>query len=134
LNIIPTSTTAPQGAGVLIPGLAGKIEGFSVRVPTPAVALLDLVADLEREAAVSEVKQAYLEAASGPLAGLLGVTEDEPVSSDFIGDPRSVVVDLPLIQTVGSLVRTVGWYDNEWGYANRLADLLVRLESGSVST
>jgi glyceraldehyde 3-phosphate dehydrogenase len=127
LNIIPTSTTAPQGAGLLLPGLAGKIEGFSVRVPTPAVAMLELVADLELDASSPEVREAYREAASGPLAGLLGVTEEEPVSSDFIGDPRSAVVDLPLVQTVGSLVRAVGWYDNEWGYANRLADLLVRL-------
>lgn len=127
LNIIPTSTTAAHGAGLLIPGLAGRIDGFSVRVPTPAVAMLDLVADLEREAAAEEVRRAYVETAAGLLAGLLGVTGDEPVSSDFVGDPRSAVVDLPLIQTAGSLVRVVAWYDNEWGYSNRLADLLKRL-------
>jgi glyceraldehyde 3-phosphate dehydrogenase len=126
LNIIPTSTTAAHGAGLLLPELAGRIEGFSVRVPTPAVAMLDLVADLEREAAAGEVRQAYLDA-SEALAGILGVTEDEPVSSDFVGDPRSAVVDLPLIQTAGSLSRVVAWYDNEWGYSNRLADLLKRL-------
>lgn len=127
LNIIPTSTTAARGAGLLIPGLAGRIDGFSVRVPTPAVAMLDLVADLEREAAAEEVRRAYLDTAAGPLAGLLGVTEDEPVSSDFVGDPRSAVVDLPLIQTAGSLARVVAWYDNEWGYSNRLAELMKRL-------
>lgn len=126
LNIIPTSTTAAHGAGLLLPELAGRIEGFSVRVPTPAVAMLDLVADLEREAAADEVRQAYLDA-SETLAGILGVTEDEPVSSDFVGDPRSAVVDLPLIQTAGSLTRVVAWYDNEWGYSNRLAELLARL-------
>ena len=115
LNIIPTSTTAAHGVGQLIPALAGRIDGFSVRVPTPAVAMLDLVADLEREAA------------AGALAGLLGVAEDEPVSSDFVGDPRSAVVDLPLIQTAGSLARVIAWYDNEWGYSNRLAELLARL-------
>jgi glyceraldehyde 3-phosphate dehydrogenase len=127
LNIIPTSTTAAHGAGLLLPDLAGRIDGFSVRVPTPAVALLDLVADLEREAAVEEVQRAYRDAAAGELAGLLGVAEDEPVSSDFVGDPRSAVVDLPLIQAAGSLTRVVAWYDNEWGYSNRLADLLQRL-------
>ena len=124
LNIIPTSTTAARSAGLLLPELAGRIDGFAVRVPTPAVAMLDLVADLEQGAEVDAIRRAYEEAAAGPLAGLLGVTEDEPVSSDFVGDPRSVVVDLPLIQAAGSLVRVVGWYDNEWGYANRLADLL----------
>lgn len=127
LNIIPTSTTAPHGAGLLIPGLAGRIDGLSVRVPTPAVAMLDLVADLEREATAEEVRRAYADTAAGPLAGLLGVAEDEPVSSDFVGDPRSAVVDLPLIQTAGSLVRVIAWYDNEWGYSNRLAELLARL-------
>jgi glyceraldehyde 3-phosphate dehydrogenase len=130
LNIIPTSTTAAEAAGLLLPGLAGKIDGFAVRVPTPVVAMLDLVADLERPAVsggAEAVRQAYKEAAAGPLAGLLGVTADEPVSSDFVGDPRSVVIDLPLIQAVDGLVRVVGWYDNEWGYANRLAELLARL-------
>jgi glyceraldehyde 3-phosphate dehydrogenase len=128
LNIIPASTTAAHGAGVLLPELAGRIDGFSVRVPTPAVAMLDLVADLEREATAEEIRRAYMETAAGALAGLLGVTEDEPVSSDFVGDPRSAVIDLPLIQTAGSLTRVVAWYDNEWGYSNRLAELLARLE------
>lgn len=127
LNIIPTSTTAARSAGLLLPELAGRIDGFAVRVPTPAVAMLDLVADLEAEADPDAIRRAYREAADGPLAGLLGVAEDEPVSSDFVGDPRSVVVDLPLVQSVGGLVRVVGWYDNEWGYANRLADLLARI-------
>jgi glyceraldehyde 3-phosphate dehydrogenase len=127
LNIIPTSTTAAEAAGLLLPGLAGKIDGFAVRVPTPVVAMLDLVADLERQGSPEEIRAAYEEAAAGPLAGLLGVTADEPVSSDFVGDPRSVVIDLPLVQTVDGLARVVGWYDNEWGYANRLAELLARL-------
>lgn len=127
LNIIPTSTTAAEAAGLLLPGLAGKIDGFAVRVPTPVVAMLDLVADLERPATPEAIRQVYEEAAAGPLAGLLGTTADEPVSSDFVGDPRSVVIDLPLIQAVDGLVRVVGWYDNEWGYANRLAELLARL-------
>jgi glyceraldehyde 3-phosphate dehydrogenase len=128
VNIIPTSTTAAQAVGLILPEMAGRVDGFAVRVPTPAVALLDLVADLERETSAAAVQAAYRAAAEGGMAGLLGVTEEELVSSDFVGDPRSAVVDLPLIQVVdGRLVRVVAWYDNEWGYANRLADLLERM-------
>jgi glyceraldehyde 3-phosphate dehydrogenase len=125
LNIIPTSTTAPEALGLLLPELAGRVEGLAVRVPTPMVAMLDLVAELEREASAEAVRQAFRDAAHGPLAGWLGVSEEELVSSDFVNDPRSAVVDLPLVQEVGGgLVRAVAWYDNEWGYAHRLADLL----------
>jgi glyceraldehyde 3-phosphate dehydrogenase (phosphorylating) len=128
LNIVPASTTAPEALGGLIPELAGRIEGLAVRVPTPMVALLDLVAEVEREATAEAVRQAFRDAAGGRLTGLLGVTEEELVSSDFVNDPRSAVVDLPLVQIVdgglGRLVRVMAWYDNEWGYAHRLADLL----------
>jgi glyceraldehyde 3-phosphate dehydrogenase len=125
LNIIPTSTTAPQTLGLLLPDLGDRIDGFAVRVPTPGVAMLDLVADLEEPAPAAAIRHAFREAARGPLAGWLGVSEEELVSSDFINDPRSAVVDLPLIQvTGGRLARVVAWYDNEWGYAHRLADLL----------
>jgi glyceraldehyde 3-phosphate dehydrogenase len=126
LNIVPTSTTAPEALGGLIPELAGRVEGLAVRVPTPMVAMLDLVAELEREATAETVRQAFRDAAAGgPMSGVLGVSEEELVSSDFINDPRSAVVDLPLVQIVnGGLVRVVAWYDNEWGYAHRLADLL----------
>ena len=135
LNIVPTSTTAAHAAGLILPALAGRIEGFAVRVPTPAVAMLDLVADLEQEAPAEEVRRAFREAAEGRLAGILGVTEEDLVSSDFVNDPRSAVVDLPLVQEVGGrLVRAVAWYDNEWGYAHRLVDLLVRLASRWGST
>jgi glyceraldehyde 3-phosphate dehydrogenase len=126
VNIVPTSTTAAEALGLLIPQLTGRVTGFAVRVPTPVVAMLDLVADLEREARPEEVRQAYRDA-SGALAGWLGATEEELVSSDFVNDPRSAVVDLPLVQATGSLARVVAWYDNEWGYAHRLADLLERL-------
>ncbi|HKI04972.1 MAG TPA: glyceraldehyde 3-phosphate dehydrogenase NAD-binding domain-containing protein [Thermoanaerobaculia bacterium] len=130
LNIVPTSTTAPEALGLLLPELAGRVEGLHVRVPTPMVAMLDLVADLEREATAESVRQAFREAAQGPLEGWLGVTEEELVSSDFVNDPRSAVVDLPLVQVVGGgLARVAAWYDNEWGYAHRLADLLDRLAS-----
>ncbi len=125
LNIVPTSTTAPEALGLLIPELAGRVEGFAVRVPTPMVAMLDLVAELEREATAETVRQAFRDAAAGAMSGFLGVTEEELVSSDFINDPRSAVVDLPLVQIVeGGLARVIAWYDNEWGYAHRLADLL----------
>ncbi|HYH45187.1 MAG TPA: type I glyceraldehyde-3-phosphate dehydrogenase [Thermoanaerobaculia bacterium] len=132
LNMIPTSTTAAEALGLVLPQLAGRVAGFAVRVPTPAVAMLDLVAELARPASAGEVRQAFRAAARGPLKGLLGAVDEELVSSDFVGDPRSAVVDLPLIQSVtgfggGALVRVVAWYDNEWGYANRLADLLALL-------
>jgi len=129
LNIIPTGTTATRTLGLLLPDLAGRIEGFAVRVPTPAVAMMDLVADLETEATAESIRQAFSDAAAGSMAGWLGVTDEELVSSDFIGDPRSAVVDLPLVQVAaGGLARVVAWYDNEWGYAHRLADLLSRLD------
>ena len=125
LNIVPTSTTAPEALGLLIPELAGRVEGLAVRVPTPMVAMLDLVAELEREATAEMVRQAFRDASAGAMSGVLGVSEEELVSSDFINDPRSAVVDLPLVQIVdGGLARVIAWYDNEWGYAHRLADLL----------
>jgi glyceraldehyde 3-phosphate dehydrogenase len=133
LNIIPTGTTATRTLGLVLPDLAGRIEGFAVRVPTPAVAMMDLVADLETAAmtvTAEAIRQAFRDAAAGPMAGFLGATDEELVSSDFIGDPRSAVVDLPLVQVAaGGLARVVAWYDNEWGYAHRLADLLGRLAS-----
>ena len=127
LNLIPTGTTAARTLGLLLPDLAGRVEGFAVRVPTPAVAMLDLVADLATAATPEAIRQAFRDAAAGPLAGWLGVTDEELVSSDFVGDPRSAVIDLPLVQVTGGLARVVAWYDNEWGYAHRLADLLGRL-------
>jgi glyceraldehyde 3-phosphate dehydrogenase len=125
LNIIPISTTAPQALGLVMPELAGRVDGLAVRVPTPMVAMLDLVADLEREASAEAVREAFRDAARGELTGRLGVSEEELVSADFVGDPRSAVVDLPLVQVVGGgLARVAAWYDNEWGYAHRLAELL----------
>jgi glyceraldehyde 3-phosphate dehydrogenase len=125
LNIVPTSTTAPAALGLVMPELAGRVDGLAVRVPTPMGAMLDLVAELERPASAEAVREAFRDAAGGELAGRLGVSEEELVSSDFINDPRSAVVDLPLVQVVGGgLVRVAAWYDNEWGYAHRLAELL----------
>ncbi len=128
LNVIPTPTTAPGALAELVPALAGRIEGLAIRVPTAAVAMLDLAVELSRDASVEDLATAYRRAAAGPLDGLLGVTAEELVSSDFIGDSRSAVVDLPLLQVADRrLARIVAWYDNEWGYAHRLADLLIQL-------
>ncbi|HZF12763.1 MAG TPA: type I glyceraldehyde-3-phosphate dehydrogenase [Thermoanaerobaculia bacterium] len=127
-NIIPIETTTPGALGKLLPPLAGRVAGLAVRVPTPAVAMLDLVAQVERPAEVAAVQDAFRAAAAGERGRYLAVTEEELVSSDFVGDPHSAVVDLPLVQVVdGHLVRVVAWYDNEWGYANRLLDLLLRI-------
>jgi len=127
-NIIPIPTTTPGALGKLLPDLAGRIAGFSVRVPTPAAAMLDLVAAVDRPAPAAAVRDAFRVAAAGELAPYLGVSEEELVSSDFVGDPRSAIVGLRLVQGVGDrLVRVVAWYDNEWGYANRLLDLLLSL-------
>ena len=125
LNMIPTTTSAISALGRVLPELAGRIEGFAVRVPTPDVSLIDLVAELERSPGIEGVNAAFEEAAAGELRGIIGVTREELVSSDHVGDPRSAVVDLPLTQAAGErLARVVAWYDNEWGHASRLADLL----------
>ena len=124
LNMIPTTTSAVIALGRVLPDLAGRIQGFAVRVPTPNVSLVDLVAELRQGPSASAVNEAFRAAAAGPLAGILAVSEEPLVSSDFMGDPHSATVDLPLTQSLdGKLVRVVAWYDNEWGHASRLADL-----------
>jgi glyceraldehyde 3-phosphate dehydrogenase len=131
LNIIPTPSHAARAVASVLPRLAGKLDGFAVRVPTGMGALLDLVVELERPASAEAVRDLLRQAAAAELAGILTVTEEELVSSDFVGNPASVIVDLPLVQVVdGGLLRVVGWYDNEWGYAHRLAEILVLLGGG----
>lgn len=135
LNVIPTPTTAAGALAGLVPSLAGRVEGLAIRVPTGAVAMLDLAVELERDASTEDLAAAFRRAADGPFAGLLGVTDEELVSSDFVGDTRSAVVDLPLLQVADRrLARIVAWYDNEWGYAHRLADLLGRLAASDPRT
>jgi glyceraldehyde 3-phosphate dehydrogenase len=125
INIVPTTTAAPQAVEGLLPALRGRVVGQAIRVPTPDVALLDLVAQLKVPASTAELRSAFQKAAQGQLLGLLAINEEPLVSSDFVGDPHSAIVDLDLLQTVGKdLVRVVAWYDNEWGYAARLTDLL----------
>jgi glyceraldehyde 3-phosphate dehydrogenase len=127
-NIIPTTSDAIPSIGWVMPELAGRVEGMATRVPVVAGALVDLAVALGRDAERGELEAAYRAAESGRLAGILGTTDEELVSSDFVGDPRSGVVDLPLLLHVGQrLWRVISWYDNEWGYSNRLAELLARL-------
>lgn len=125
VNMIPTTTSAVAALSQVLPELDGRIAGFAVRVPTPDVSLVDLTAELDGRPTLDELVAAFRRAADGRLAGILKVTDEELVSSDFLGDPHSAIVDLPLLQVVDDrLFRIVAWYDNEWGYANRLADLI----------
>jgi len=121
---IPTTTGAAKAVGLVIPELKGKIDGFSVRIPTPDVSLVDFVAVLKRAATAEEINAAFTAAAAGPLKGILGVTDEPLVSCDFMGDPRSGIVDLLSTKVLeGTLAKVIAWYDNEWGYSCRLVDL-----------
>jgi glyceraldehyde 3-phosphate dehydrogenase len=125
LSMIPTSTGAAKALKLVIPEMAGKLDGFAVRVPTPNVSVVDLVALVEKKATKEEVNAALKAASeSGSLKGYLGYEENELVSSDFKGDPRSSIVDSPSTLVVGNLVKVVSWYDNEWGYSCRVRDLI----------
>jgi len=125
LNIIPTTTGAAKALALVIPELKGKFDGFSLRVPTPTVSVVDFTAELERDVTVEELNQAFRDAAAGPLKGILGASDEPLVSSDFRGDPRSSIVDLPSNMVLGgNLVKVIAWYDNEWGYSCRVADLV----------
>ena len=123
-NIIPTTTGAARACGVVIPELQGKIHGMSLRVPTATVSVIDLVADLGRKVTVEEVNSAFKEAAQGPLKGILEYADEPLVSSDFIGNTHSCLYDsLATMVMDGDMVKVLGWYDNEWGYSCRTADL-----------
>lgn len=119
LNIIPTTTGAAKTVGKVLKHLAGKLDGISLRVPTPVVSITDFVCTLKKEATVEEINKAFKDAASN----ILGVTEEPLVSMDIKEDPHSTVVDLPLTMAEGNLAKVVGWYDNEWGYSNRLVEM-----------
>jgi glyceraldehyde 3-phosphate dehydrogenase len=128
INLIPTSTGAAKAIGVVIPELAGKVDGVSVRAPVPDGSLTDLVVRLGTEVTADEVNARYRELAdTGPLAGILRYSEDPLVSSDVVGDSYSCIFDSELTMARGSLVKVFGWYDNEWGYSSRLVDLVERL-------
>jgi glyceraldehyde 3-phosphate dehydrogenase len=127
LNIIPTTTGAAKALALVIPDLKGKFDGYALRIPTPTVSIVDFVATVEKRPTREELNDAFTEASKGTLKGILGVTTgayDQPlVSMDFKGDPRSSIVDLESNIVVGNLVKVVTWYDNEWGYSCRTADL-----------
>ncbi len=123
INIVPTSTGAAKAIGLVLPELKGKLDGFALRVPIPTGSITDLTIETTAEVTVDEIKAAYKEAAEGPLKGILMYTEDDIVSSDIVGDPHSSIFDAGLIRVLGNQVKLSSWYDNEWGYSNRLVDL-----------
>ncbi|WP_324668162.1 type I glyceraldehyde-3-phosphate dehydrogenase [Geochorda subterranea] len=125
LNIIPTTTGAAQAVGLVLPHLKGKLDGYALRVPTPDVSILDLVAVVDKATSVEEVNRALAEAAAGPLEGILRYSEEPLVSSDLIGDSHSAIVDGELTMVIdGTFVKVVAWYDNEWAYSVRCVDLV----------
>ena len=133
-NIIPTTTGAARALALVIPELKGKFDGFSLRVPTPTVSVVDFTAQLENEASAESLNEAFRSAEGGRMKGILGVTDEPLVSMDFKGDSRSSIVDGKSTMVIGDLVKVIAWYDNEWGYSCRIADLVAfvgeRLTSG----
>ncbi|MCW2748926.1 MAG: gap [Aeromicrobium sp.] len=128
LNIVPTSTGAAKAIGLVLPELKGKLDGYSLRVPVPTGSITDLTFTASRETTVDEVNEIVKAAAtSGPLVGILTYNEDPIVSSDIVGDPASSIFDAPITKVVGDLVKVYAWYDNEWGYSNRLVDLVAHV-------
>jgi glyceraldehyde 3-phosphate dehydrogenase len=123
INIVPTSTGAAKAIGLVLPQLKGKLDGYALRVPIPTGSATDLTVTLGSETSVDEVNAAMRAAGDGPLKGILRYTEDEIVSSDIVRDPASCIFDAGLTKVIGNQAKVVGWYDNEWGYSNRLVDL-----------
>ena len=124
LNIVPTSTGAAKAIGLVLPQLKGKLDGFALRVPIPTGSATDLTFEAGRETTADEVNAIVKAAADGPMKGILKYTEDQIVSSDIVTDPHSCIFDAGLTKVLGNQVKVVGWYDNEWGYSNRLVDLV----------
>jgi glyceraldehyde 3-phosphate dehydrogenase len=129
INVVPTSTGAAKAIGLVLPELNGKLDGYALRVPIPTGSITDLSASVSRDTSVEEVNEAFRAAADGPLKGILRYSDEPIVSSDIITDPASCIFDSPLTKVIGNQVKIVGWYDNEWGYSNRLADLVVLVGS-----
>ncbi len=129
INVVPTSTGAAKAIGLVLPELKGKLDGYALRVPVPTGSATDLTVTLSRDSSVEEVNAAYKAAAEGPLKAYLRYTEDPIVSSDIVTDPASCIFDAGLTKVIGDQAKVVGWYDNEWGYSNRLADLVTLVGS-----
>jgi len=128
MSMIPTTTGAAKATGLVLPEVDGRIDGMAIRVPTPDVSLVDLVAHVERDVTEDEVNDAFREAASGSMVGILGVSDEPLVSVDFTGDPRSSVVDAISTAVMdGRMVKVLSWYDNEWGYSARVVDLVAHV-------
>lgn len=123
-NIIPTSTGAAKAIGLVMPELKGKLDGYALRVPVPTGSVTDLTVELERETSAAELNAAVKAAAEGPLKGILHYTEDPIVSADIVTDPHSCIFDAGITKVIGKSAKVAGWYDNEWGYSNRLVDLI----------
>ncbi len=133
LSMIPTSTGAAKALHLVVPELKGKLDGFAVRVPTPNVSLVDLTFTSDKPVTKESINEALKAAADGPMKGILGLENNELVSSDFKGNPLSSIVDTPLTKTVGSnMAKVISWYDNEWGYSNRVKDLVLFLEKAGL--
>jgi glyceraldehyde 3-phosphate dehydrogenase len=125
LSIIPTTTGAAKATSLVMPELKGKIDGIAIRVPTPDVSLTELTVEVERAVTIAEVNAAFKAASEGPLAGILAFTDVPLVSSDYIGNPHSCILDSLSTNVVdGTMLKVSGWYDNEWGYSSRCVDLL----------
>ena len=124
LNIVPTGTGAAKAIGLVLPELNGKLDGYALRVPIPTGSVTDLTVTLTKSATLDEINAAYKAAAEGPLEGILKYNVDPIVSSDIVTDPHSSIYDAPLTKVIDDQVKVVSWYDNEWGYSNRLADLI----------
>jgi len=129
LNIVPTSTGAAKAISLVLPHLKGKLDGYALRVPIPTGSATDLTCTVGRDTTADEVNAAMKAAAEGPLKGILSYTEDPIVSSDIVTDPHSCIFDSGLTKVIGNQVKIVGWYDNEWGYSNRLADITALVAS-----
>lgn len=129
LNIIPTTTGAAKTVGKVIRHLEGKLDGISLRVPTPVVSIVDFICTLKKETTKEEINKAFREASENGLAGIMAVNDEGLVSNDFRGDAHSVVVDTPLTMANGNLVKVIGWYDNEWAYSNRFVELAEYISS-----
>jgi glyceraldehyde 3-phosphate dehydrogenase len=129
INLVPTSTGAAKAIGLVMPHLKGKLDGYAVRVPIPTGSATDLTLEVREEGSVEEINAAFKAAAEGPLKGVLKYTEDPIVSSDIVTDPHSCIFDSGLTKVIGNQVKVVGWYDNEWGYSNRLVDITALVAS-----
>ena len=123
-NIIPSSTGAAKAISLVLPELKGKLDGYALRVPVPTGSVVDLSVELSKEVSAADINAALKKSAEGPLKGFMTYTEDPIVSSDIVTDPSSCIVDAGLTKVIGTTAKVVGWYDNEWGYSNRLVDLI----------